>query len=307
MVCHPGEFSMVRSQLKSARALQLSGMALAVFVGLLQVSLCASREPPAATKTISLNSLSLEISALQALRQFNFDKEQLEKIQQWSDETVQKDAPRKPGKASKDCRDKMLALRKALRDPKDDESIERLNDELQAIRDKEQPFVDDNVELTDTAVKRSAELYRLLKPSQLALYLSSIAEDVTDPLDRLMDAMEQVRDLNDQEWKEQGGKIAEEIGRMLVGLEAAKSKGSGEQALSLLTRARGLAKEQFEKQQGELEKAARKIVGDASAEAVLRHHVQLDLASLLSNPQLPQASRALVKSLVESSQETKRQ
>src|SRR5262249_28346271 len=102
-------------------------------------------------------------------------------------------------------------------------------------------------------------------------------------------------------------KIAEDISQVIVGLDPAKSKALSEQVAGLLVRARALSKDQFEKQQAELEKAARKIVGDVGAEAVLRHYVQIELANLLSNSRLPQAARAVLKSLTEAGNETERQ
>jgi len=298
---------MIRSalSLKSAFSRRSTGMSLAILVGLAQVQNCFSGDPAPAPKVISLNSLSMEVNALQMLHQFNFDKEQLEKLHQWAEATVQKDATRKAGKASKEYRDKLLAVRKAMQDAKDGGLIQSLSEDLNAIREKEKPVLDDRVEVTDAAGKRAGELYRLLKPRQLANYLGHIADEVADPLERLQDSMEQVRALNEEEWKEQRDEIAVDISQIIVGLDPARSKGVGEQVVSLLVRARGLSKDQFEKQQAELEKAARKITGDASVEEVLRHHVEVDLASLLSNPRLPQASRALLKSLNDTNLETK--
>jgi hypothetical protein len=68
-----------------------------------------------------------------------------------------------------------------------------------------------------------------------------------------------------------------------------------DQVGALLQQARGLSKADFTKQLPELKKSARKIVGDVSALDVLRHQVEIDLATLLSNPRLPNAIRARMK------------
>jgi hypothetical protein len=292
--------------LKSAFSWRSIGTTLAILLGLSRAHNCLAGDTAPAPKVISLNSLSMEVNALQMLHQFNFDKNQLEKLHQWSEGSAQKEATRKAGKASKDCREKMLALRKAMQEAKDGDLIQKLNDDLNALREEEKPVFDDRVEVTPAARERAVEVYRLLKPNQLANYLGHIADEVADPTERLRDAMEQARAMNEEEWKEQRDEIAEDISQIIVGLDPVKSKATSEQVVALLERARGLAKDQFEKQQADLGKAARKISGEVSVEEVLRHHVELDLASLLSNPRLPQASRALAKSLSEANPEKKR-
>jgi hypothetical protein len=249
----------------------------------------------AAPKTITLNSLSMEVNALQTLHQLRLDKTQLEKLQKWAEESAAKDQQRKPGKASAEFRDKLTALRKALQDAKDGDLIAKLTDEVAALEEKEKPTLDDRVETTDAARKRAAEAYRLLKAGQAAAYLGQIADSVIDPIDQFLDALEEVRGMNEEDWKDQRSEIAESISRAAVGLDEAKAKRISPQIAALLTRARGLSKAEFQKQAGELESAAQKILGDISPEVVLRHQLELDLASLLSNPRTPQACRALLR------------
>jgi hypothetical protein len=175
-------------------------------------------------KTLSLNSLSLEVGALQTLFQFSFTKGQLEKLQQLSTGTAAKEPKRKAAKASKEYRDKLEALRLALLDSKNEQRVQKLNDELARMRDKEKPTFDDRVDMTEPARKRAQEAFRMLKPAQLAFYLGSIAGDIADPTDRLIQSLDEVRGMTDEEWKEQKDEIADDIGRLTAGLDAAKSK-----------------------------------------------------------------------------------
>ena len=101
--------------------------------------------------------------------------------------------------------------------------------------------------------------------------------------------------MNEEDWKDQRGEIADAISQAAVGLDEAKAKRISAQIAALLTRARGLSKAEFQKQVRDLEAAAQKVVGDISPEVVLRNHLELDLAALLSNPRTPQACRALLK------------
>jgi hypothetical protein len=298
---------MLRSISIRATLVRLSLAFLLGLVGLCQTFPCSAQTGDAKAapkKTITLNTLSMEVNALQALGQFQLDKGQLERIQKFGEESAQKERTRQPAKASKEYRDKMVALRKALQDAKDGDLIEKLNDEVDALHEKEKPTLDDRVDITDAARKRATEAYRLLKPGQIAAYLGRIAESVADPLDRLLDATEDVREMKDDEWKAQGNEIADDISRIAVGLDAVRSKRVSEQVSAFLARARGLSKVEFQKQQGELEKAARKIVGDIPAEVLLRNQVELDLATLISNPRLPQASRAMIKLFSEPNSQT---
>jgi hypothetical protein len=249
----------------------------------------ADTKPPAPAP--SLNSLSMEVSALQALYQFQFTKPQLERLQKLAVGTAAKDQKRKVGKASKEFRAKLQALRKALSDAKDEALIRKLDDELDAMREKEKPALDDGVDITDSARGRAAEAFRMLRPSQLALYVAHIAEDVLDPAQQLMEAFEEVRDLTDEEWKEERAEIVEDISRLAVGLDAGKAKPMSDQIDALLQRVRKLSKTDFQKQRAELNKAARKIVGESSALDVLRRQIEVDLAVLLSNPRLPETLR----------------
>lgn len=251
-------------------------------------------------KVITLNSLSMEVNALQTMHQLRLDKTQLDRLGKWADESIQKDQQRKPGKASVEYREKLAAMRKALQEAKDGDLIAKLGEEIDALHQKEKPTLDDRVEITEAARKRAAEAYRLLKPGQIAAYLGQIAESVHDPLDRLLDALEEARSMNEEDWKDQRDEIADDVSRLAVGLDSARGKRMSGQIATLLTGARGMTKAEFSKRLGELEIAARKIIGDVGPEVLFRNQVELELAMLLSNPRTPNGCRALMKASVES-------
>jgi hypothetical protein len=282
--------------LRSVVSARLTATVFAFALVLGRAGQASAEEGKAAPKGLSLSSLSLEVGALQALRQFDFDPAQLERLQKMAAASAAKDGARKAGKASKEYRDKLQALRKALQGGGDLETLQTLNEEIMKLREKEKPFADDRVEVTAAARQRAVEAYRMLKPGQLAAYLATVADELADPLDRLMGALAHVRPLSDEEWKAQRGLIADDISQAAVGLDAAAAKRMSERVGEFLVRARGLSQEQFEKQQGELEEAARKVLGDVTAEQVLRHQAEADLAWLLSNPRTPQACQALLRS-----------
>ncbi len=132
----------------------------AVIGALAMGSRSLAQEPPkAAPAVMPLNSVSMEVSALQTLYELNFTKAQLEKLQQLTVGTAPKDEKRKAGKASKEYRAKMLLLRKALVEAKDNPQIAKLQVELEIMRDREKPFFDDGVNVTDTPASVPARHY----------------------------------------------------------------------------------------------------------------------------------------------------
>jgi hypothetical protein len=279
----------------TARRLLLSAMVLAGFACTLPGA--AQEKTKTVVQAISLNSLSMEVSALQALHQLDLSREQLQKLQQLAAGAAQTEPKRQPAKVGPEVRDKLLALRAALVDGKDAERVDKLNDELDALREKEKPTFDDRVEMSQMAGKRAAEVFRLLKADQLAAYIGHIAEEIADPAERLIDDLEDVREMSEDEWKARQGELAEDIAYAVVGPDPAKSKPMIVQVSALLARARSLSKADFQKLQPELNKAVRKVIGEVSALEVVRHHVEMDLAVLLSNPRLEPALRARLGAL----------
>jgi hypothetical protein len=298
VVPHLGSFSLTSSapiepkEIAMNRSIICSAMVLA----LLQAMPCGAQEPAKPqTSQLSLNTLSLEVGALQSLYELNLTKPQLEKLNQLASGAALKDQKRTPGKASKEYREKLQALRKALMNAKDSDAIDKLQDELEILGEKENPTIDDRVQVTETARKRAADAFRLLRPSQLAFCIARVAADVFDPVERLVESLEEVRAMTDEEWKEQRSDIADEISASVAGSDSVKVQKVSADVNALLHKARGLSKAEFQKQQPELQKAARKIIGDVTPLDVVRRQVELDLANLLSNPRLPQALQARLK------------
>jgi hypothetical protein len=243
----------------------------------------AAQEPDKSTPTPS--DVTLEVNALQSLRQFKFTTNQLQKLRQWTKETAAQDRPR-DSKASKEYREKLAELANALYDDNDDQ-IDSLNEQLDELRHAEKPSIDDGVDVTDAARKRASEAFRLLKAGQLAMYVGQIAEDVQDPFDQLMDGLEIVRRLKGAEWREKREEIADNVSHAVAGVDADKGEQVNDTVLAWLIRGRRLGEKEFDAKRGELEKEAREIVSNIRPDEVLRNRVEFALAELLSNPRLP--------------------
>jgi hypothetical protein len=257
----------------------------------------ASAQEAKQNEEIDLNDLSLEVSALQALHSFNFTDAQLHKLQSWAKETAAKPSKREPAKASKEYRDKLMELRDALVEATDDDKIDQLNEELEELREAQKPVVDDGVDLTPGARKRAAEALRLLKVQQFASYVAAVADDLHDPLERFLEAMQTVRGLKGNDWKQRREEIVDDILRLAAGVDSKKADKLTDQLTALLSRAHSMKDAEFKAKRQDLEKSARKLLGDLNALDVVRNYVEYGLAELLSNPRLTVALAARLKNV----------
>jgi hypothetical protein len=250
---------------------------------------CQQAEPA------DVNDLSLEVNALQTLHSLNLSAGQLRKLQGWAKETAEKPRKREAAKVSKEYRDKLLELRAALADGSDDDKIDQLNEELEELRNTEKPTLDDNVDLTPAARKRIPEALRLLKVQQLHAVLAGMGDELFDPLDRLLEQLPKTRELKGNEWKQRREEIVDEIVRLAAGIDSKKAGKLSDQLTALLSKAHGMSDAEFKAKRSELEKTARKLLGELGPLEVLRHAVEYELAELLSNPRLAAALEARLK------------
>jgi hypothetical protein len=257
------------------------------------LAICRAADEPKKDGEPSLGDLAVEVEALRGLYYFKFTPAQMEQLAKFAKETNQKPRPRK-GKASKEYVQVLTDLRDALADASNEDLIDNLEDQLDQLQAGDKPQLDDGVEITDAARRRVPEVLRMLKAPQVANYISNVADEVPDPLDRLLGGFEKAG-LPENEWKEQSEEIAREVGWLVGGLDKKKAAQIQEQAAGLLARARTArqgGEAELKKEQGELEKAAEKIVGDIGPTQVLHHIVEHTLVELLSNPKLPDAIKA---------------
>ena len=260
-------------------------------------SLPASAEEPKKTTNLSVNELSLEVAALQAIYQFDFTKAQLETLKKFAKETAPEVGARQAAKTSDDFRATLAGLRDALVSARDEVRISQLQELLDSLRDSENPELDDGLEITDEARSRAPELLKLLSARQVATHLASYGDQMPDPIERLLAAVGKVRGLNDKEWKKVREEVSEDVSRLTTGLDVEKAGPVADKVVQLLIQVRALKDDEFKARRAELEKMARAICGNIGAFDVLRHVVEQALAELLSNPRLGSAVEARLKKL----------
>ena len=268
---------------------------LVIVLGLLCTFRSGAAEKSAKDGQLSLNELSMEVAALQTFRHFKFTTAQLETFRKFAKETIAEPSAREAGKASADFRRTVTALRDALVEGEDDDLVDELQLQLDELSAKEKPELDDAIEVTEGARQHAPEVLRSLSARQVAYYLANHVEEVPEPLERILAAMDAVRDLGPKEWKDLREAVSEEVGRGVAGLDLEKASQVGDKVVQLLIQVRALTEEEFKVQRPELEKMAREIVGNLSPFDVLRRFVAQDLAELLSNPRLVEAIDARCK------------
>jgi hypothetical protein len=240
-----------------------------------------------------LNALNLEVAALQQLHQLDVTPAQLEALAKLAKDAAPKTGERKPAKVSDKYRRTLLQYREALVKG-EDERADDLGEELEDLRYSEAPTLDDAIDTADEARKLAPQALKLLGARQTATYLGLYGDDLPDPVEELLAALEKSHGTDDKEWKELRDATAEDVGWLLAGLDAGEAGKVGDKVTALLDRAHGLKNVEYQAQKADLEKAARELA-DVEPTVVLRHVMQRDLAELLSNPQLTTAIEARLK------------
>jgi hypothetical protein len=237
----------------------------------------------------------MEVAALQAFHEFRLTPAQLESLRKIAKETAAEPSSRQAAAASAEYRNTLVALRDALVDDTDDDLIDELQEQLDDLREKEKLEFDDGIDVTDEARQRVPELLGTLSPRQIAHFLAAHADDVPEPLEWILAALDKVRDLNAKEWKALREAISEDVGRAVAGLDAEKASQVSDKVIQLLIQVRALKDDAFKAQRPDLEKMAREIVGPLGPLDVLRNVLAQELAELLSNPRLSAAIDARLK------------
>jgi protein-tyrosine-phosphatase len=248
---------------------------------------------PAKETSLDLNSLNLEVTALETLNQLKLTRSQLERLKKLAPMTVNKLPPPRAIKVSDEFQQTIKDLRTALLED-NEVQIADLSLALDELRDKENPDFDE-VEITAGSRRHAAEVLRSLSSRQAMGYLSTFADEFPDPVEKMTDAFDEIRKLPDMEWQELRDEVAGQVGWLVAGLDPAAEKKVQDKVAAFLDRVHRLKPDEYTVQQAELEKTAQTIVGTVGPTEVIRHFMERSLAELLSNPRLAVAVEALVK------------
>ncbi|HTW93189.1 MAG TPA: hypothetical protein VMD30_00245, partial [Tepidisphaeraceae bacterium] len=145
--------------------------------------------------------------------------------------------------------------------------------------------LNDDVPPTDAARADAPVVCRSLAATQIAAYLAGHADEVEDPVEELVDT---AAALGDSDPSDQTGIIqdaADDVGRLVAGMDDAKAKAISDRAAAWLE----ANKDAGDSAKASLEASAKALVGNVSPMDVLDHWMQLQMVTLLSNPQLAPA------------------
>jgi hypothetical protein len=238
---------------------------------------------------LGLAELSMEMQALRTLYNMRLTTEQMKTLAKLAKETAEPSRKRNQGKASDEYRKVLTELRDALAAASDDDKIADLEDTFSELEEKEKPDMDDGVEVTEASRKRAPEVFKKMRPSQLASYLGYLADDMVDPLDVLVSTMKDIRGINNEDWKDRRDDLAEELGWLLGGVDEKNAKKVNDEVIGLLNKVKALNDDEFKANQTDLEKEAEKLAGQVGPDRVLRNKVERTFAELMSNPRLEAA------------------
>jgi hypothetical protein len=240
-----------------------------------------------------LNHLNLEVTALEMLDQMRITRAQLEQLKMLAPSTSQPmPAPREVAMSPEFAR--TLGAFHATLVQDDDDQIAEISARLEKLREKESPEFDD-VEIGDAARKHTPEFYRTLTARQVASYVADYADSFPDPVEKILDAFDDIRKLPGRDWEEERDAVAGQVGWLVAGLDAAAEEKVTKQVADLLNRVHGLKDEDYQAKRAELAKEAEAIAGNVESTEVIRHFVERSVAELLSNPRLAAAVEARLK------------
>jgi hypothetical protein len=241
-------------------------------------------EPPAAPVPADLNDLSLRVTALETLYDLDLSPEQLRILHGLAAQTAQtgqRTAPTGTPKLTAALKDLHEALLKA-----DDAKIDELKDSVDDLKDEDEVDLDDDVAITDAARAKTPDFLRHIKASQIAAYFVQHSDELTDPVEQMMDTLDDIRMPDAPDADDSVQETAEDVGHLVAGLDGARSKEVTDAVTAWFKTARAIKDEDYTARRPILEENAKKIVGEIPPMTILTHWMETEIATLLSNPQL---------------------
>jgi hypothetical protein len=237
-------------------------------------------KPPA-----DANLLSMELKALRILRGLEATREQISEIARAAKTTAGSPGQRESAKVSGPYLEAMVQMRRALV-AKDDDKIEALRTQFDQLEEKDHPDLDDQVEITDGAEIEGVRLLSIFSPLQIVAYVQSLEDDFPDPVQLIVEGLDEGRELKNEEWETARSRLADEVGWLVGGLQGDKASKIEEQVSAFLKENHGAAGKA-----GDREREIRKVLGSPGPVVILQNLMEHTLAELLSNPRVERAAR----------------
>ena len=263
--------------------------------------LCSNLFAQAAPVPADLNLASLRIKALDALYEFDLSPDQL-RIVRAAATGAASSQTRTSVKPNAELSKALKGFQTAILSHEDDEAISKQRNhviELLAAAD-----LDDEVQPTGEAIAKAPAVVRELKASQIAAFMALHADEVGDPEELILGALEPIRESRADAAAGTAGaaneansltaEAAANATFLVCGNEPAKAKPMAQQIYNWLKAQADLSDTEFAAGEAQRPEAAKRIVGDIDPLVVLNHWLDLRLAEIISNPELPAAIDAMM-------------
>jgi hypothetical protein len=248
--------------------------------------------PPGGLLPTDLNKASMRVIAVDTLYQLDLTRAQLEAMRTAAEGSAT-NAERSAPKGNPRLVAAFENLNRALLDGKDDEQIAKLRNELSDLSTADDVHLDDEIRPTVMAMKKAASITRQLTSSQIAAYLASHADEVNDPVDKMVASLPSLHDAGGSVDSDSQD-VADDIAHLVLGVDSGDAAALSAKVLVWLKANRDLPDDQLVSNRVALGKSARKVLGEFSPMDVLSHWMDNQVAILLSNPQSPQAISAML-------------
>jgi hypothetical protein len=303
-------FTMVRSGSESRLHRQLWAIALVALLSLVIIGGKPKPKPkpsanpnqkddeaatPSAELPADLNLASMRLHAVDVIYELDLSTEQLAELRSAS-EGAASDRKRTAANANEKLTGAFGAFYKSLLTRADDQDIAKLrNQAAELVADDDNLHLDDSVEPTDTARSRANAFVGELTASQIAAYMASHADQVADPSEKMYALLIELHD-NDSpdEADTEIKQTSTEVGMLMAGADAKASAAVADKVVAWVKTNRVLNDDQLADRHTDLLTSAKKTLGDVRPMDILSHWMDNEVATLLSNPQLPHAIEAVL-------------
>lgn len=252
-------------------------------------------KPAAAPENKSIDDLEMQVAALTKLHDLELTTAQLKQLKALAAQSEPAKAPA-AGLSSDAYQIALGSLRDALLGD-DDEKIGTAQDRVDTLREQAKLGDAPDPEVTDAARKQAPAAVTLLTVTQIASYIAANEDDVSDPVEEMMDALDQLSDKpGADEYASIRSELISEVGLMVAGLDKAAQQPIAKKVGDWLDSAHAANPDKLESDRGSFERSARQIVGNLDTFRSLRYWMQQEMATLMSNPALPAALDKLISS-----------
>lgn len=264
-----------------------------------------------------LNLASMRVKALDELYELDLSTEQLKAFRAAASGAA---SPKvnSPAKGAEKLAPTLQEFQGALLERKDDKQIDELRNKIADLVDDDDVQLDDDVQISASARAKAADTLKQLTASQLAAFLAAHADEVGDPVEMMIGATSQLHLIRASSSTESDAKpdraaasesapdspsdaadlvqdTSLEVGELVAGLDDTKAKSIASAVAKWINSNSSMKEDEFSEKRKSLVESARTIVGNIHPMRVLDNWLERRLASLLSNPQLPDAIDAILQ------------